>query len=68
MTNAKNPVLFIHGEEDTLVPFEMCQRLYDACPVEKDIFTVPGATHAYSYYDAKEEYDAKVKAFIEKYI
>lgn len=68
MVNAKNPVLFIHGEEDTLVPFEMCQRLYDACPVEKDIFTVPGATHAYSYYDAKEEYDAKVKAFIEKYI
>lgn len=68
MANAKNPVLFIHGEEDTLVPFEMCQRLYDACPVEKDIFTVPGATHAYSYYDAKEEYDAKVKAFIEKHM
>lgn len=68
MANAKNPVLFIHGEEDTLVPFEMCQRLYDACPAPKDIFTVPGATHAYSYYDAKEEYDAKVKAFIEKYI
>ncbi len=68
MTSAKNPVLFIHGEDDTFVPFEMCQRLYDACPAPKEIFTVPGATHAYSYYDAKEEYDAKVKAFIEKYM
>lgn len=68
MANAKNPVLFIHGEDDTFVPFEMCQQLYDACPAPKEIFTVPGAVHAYSYYDAKEEYDAKVKAFIEKYM
>lgn len=67
MKNAKNPVLFVHGEEDTFVPFPMCQRLYDACPVEKDIFTVPGAIHAYSYYDARDEYNEKVRAFIEKY-
>lgn len=68
MANAKNPVMFIHGEEDALVPFPMCQKLYDACPVDKEIFTVPGAAHAYSYYDAKEEYDARVKAFIERNI
>ena len=68
MANAKNPVMFIHGEDDTFVPFSMCQRLYDACPTDKDKFTVPGAVHAYSYYDAKEEYDEKVKAFIEKHI
>lgn len=68
MANAKNPVLFIHGEEDALVPFPMCQKLYDACPTPKDIFTVPGAAHAYSYYDAKEEYDLKVKDFIEKHV
>lgn len=67
MKNAKNPVLFVHGEEDTFVPFPMCQRLYDACPVEKDIFTVPGAIHAYSYYDARDEYNEKIRVFIEKY-
>lgn len=67
MKNAKNPVLFIHGEEDTKVPFEMCQRLYDACPTEKEIFTVPGAVHAYCYYDAKEEYDRRMRAFIAKH-
>lgn len=68
MQNAVNPVIFIHGEEDALVPFEMCKRLYNACPTDKEMFAVPGAVHAYSYYDAKEEYDRRVKAFIEKHI
>lgn len=67
MKNAKNPVLFIHGEADTFVPFPMCRRLYDACSVEKDIFTVPDAIHAFSYYDARAEYNAKVTEFIEKH-
>lgn len=68
MKNAKNPVLFVHGEKDMLVPFEMCSQLYDACPVPKDIFTVPDAEHAYCYYDAKEEYEKKVKEFLGKYM
>lgn len=68
MVNAKNPVLFIHGEKDALVPFEMCGKLYDACPTPKEIFTVPDAEHAYCYYDAKEEYEAKVKEFLGKYM
>ncbi len=68
MKNAKNPVLFIHGDEDTLVPYEMCGKLYEACPVEKEMFTVKGAAHAFSYYGAKKEYDARVKAFVEKYV
>lgn len=68
MKNAKNPVLFIHGDNDKLVPFEMCGELYEACPAPKDIFTVEGAEHAYCYYDARDEYNAKMKEFIEKYI
>lgn len=68
MKNAKNPVLFVHGEKDMLVPFEMCGQLYDACPTPKDIFTVPDAEHAYCYYDAKEEYEEKVKEFLGKYM
>ncbi len=68
MQNAVNPVMFIHGDKDALVPVEMCKRLYDACPTEKELFIVPGAEHAYSYYDAKDEYDSRVKAFIEKHI
>ncbi len=69
MKDAKNPILFIHGTKDPVVPFEMGQRLYDSCTaVEKDKLFVEGAIHAYSYYDAKEEYDAKVTEFLDKYL
>ncbi|MBR1806750.1 MAG: alpha/beta hydrolase, partial [Selenomonadaceae bacterium] len=42
----KVPVLFIHGDADTLVPFEMCGRLFDACTSPKEKFVVAGAGHA----------------------
>lgn len=65
---AKNPMLFIHGGADTFVPTRMGLQLYEACTVPKDILIVKGAVHAYSYYDAPEEYRAKVKGFIKKYM
>ena len=65
MKYAKNPVLFIHGDADTFVPTYMCHKLYDACPTAKDKLIVPGAVHAFSYYDAKEEYEKKVSEFID---
>lgn len=68
MNKAKNPMLFIHGEADTYVPFEYGKRLYDACPVEKDFMWVPDTVHAFSYYNAKEEYEQKVTDFIKKHL
>lgn len=68
MNKAKNPMLFIHGEADTYVPFEYGKRLYDACPVEKDFMWVPDTVHAFSYYNAKEEYEQKVTEFIKKHL
>lgn len=69
MKDSKNPILFVHGTEDKFVPFSMAERLYDACDcVEKDKLFVEGAVHAYSYYDAKEEYDAKMIEFLDKYL
>lgn len=64
MDKAKNPMLFIHGEADTYVPFEFGKKLYEACPVEKDYMWVPDTIHAFSYYNAKEQYDEKVKGFL----
>ncbi len=68
MNKAKNPILFVHGMEDTFVPFEHGKRLYEACKVEKDCLWVPNTVHAFSYYNAKDEYEAKIKAFIAKYM
>ncbi len=68
MYKAKNPMLFIHGATDDFVPFEFGKQLYAACPVEKDYLWVPDTIHAYSYYNAKDEYEAKIKEFIAKTI
>jgi len=68
LKQAKNPILFIHGGADTFVPTWMGIRLHEACPVPKDILIVEGAVHAYSYYDATEDYQNKVKEFISKHL
>lgn len=68
MDKAKNPVLFIHGDEDTFVPFEYGKQLYEACPTPKDYFWAPGSKHADSYYKSKEQYEEKVKSFIAKHL
>lgn len=68
MKNAARPVLFIHGDADTYVPTEMVYRLHEACPTPKDLLIVKGAIHAYSYYDAPELYQKKVKDFFAKYM
>ncbi len=69
INDSANPVLFIHGTADVFVPFEMGERLYNACTaVEKDKLFVDGVAHAYCYYDAKEEYDHKLTDFLDKYL
>ena len=69
MEDAKNPILFVHGTKDPVVPFEMGEKLYEACTsVEKDKLFVEGAIHAYSYYDAKQEYEEKMIEFYSKYL
>lgn len=62
------PMFFIHGDADTYVPTWMVYPLYNAKPMPKERWIVPGAKHAVSYKENKDEYTARVKAFIEKYI
>ena len=68
LKKCKIPMLFIHGDADTFVPYEMMDIVYDACPTEKDKLTVPGAPHARSACLNPELYWGKVKEFIDKYI
>ena len=67
--NARVPMLFIHGDKDKFVPTYMATLLHNACSADyKDILIVRGADHAMSYKVGKEEYEAKVQEFIEKFI
>lgn len=62
------PMLFIHGDADTYVPTDMVYPLYEAKPGPKELWVVPGARHAVSYKENKEEYTRRVKDFVNKYI
>ncbi|MDR1025423.1 MAG: alpha/beta hydrolase [Treponema sp.] len=62
------PTLFIHGEADTFVPFEMCARLYEACAAEKELYTVPGAEHGAAYNTDADNYERRLALFLEKYL
>ena len=61
----KVPVLFIHGDADKLVPFEMMTQLYDACTAPKEKFVVAGAGHADAKSSNPAAYFDKVFAFID---
>lgn len=66
LRKCKVPVLFIHGEDDHLVPCEMSYRNYEACASDKMIFTVPGAGHTLSYMVDYEGYRKAVATFMKK--
>ena len=62
------PMMFIHGEDDKVVPPENCRELYDACPAPKEILLIPGAGHMAAGVRAHDEYYEKVFEFVGKYV
>lgn len=63
------PMLFIHGEEDTFVPYAMLDVVYEACASpDKEKLSVPGAAHGEASWEAPELYWATVEAFLAKHI
>ena len=66
---SKTPTLFVHGDADAFVPTKMVYEVYDACACpDKDILIVHGADHAASFITDQPAYEAKLDAFIEKYV
>ena len=61
---AKVPILMIHGEKDTFVPCEMCERIYVNCASPKKKLIIKGAAHAESYYKDTKAYEAAMDSFI----
>ena len=44
------PVVFVHGDDDDFVPYDMSVRLHDACTSEKKILiTIHGAGHGLAF-------------------
>lgn len=61
---AKVPILFVHGDADTFVPYEMCEKIYENCASDKQKFIVAGAAHAESFYKDTEGYEQALDKFL----
>ena len=62
------PMLFIHGAADDFVPTWMVYELFEVKPQPKEIWVVPGAAHAVSYRDNRDQYVWRVRNFVSRYI
>lgn len=67
VAQSSTPTLFIHGEEDGFVPFEMLDEIYNVAACPKDIFVVAGAGHAKSREKDPESYWKRVDSFLNSY-
>lgn len=62
------PTLFIHGKEDTFVPFEMLEEVYSVATCPKEKLEVENAGHVESSGKAPNLYWNKVENFLRKYV
>lgn len=66
LAKAEVPMLFIHGDADTFVPFESLQENYDACASsDKQMLVVEGAGHGMSASTDPDLYWNTVDAFVD---
>ena len=69
LQKAQVPMLFIHGDTDTFVPFSMLDVVYEACASpEKEKLVVHDAAHGTAADTDPELYWSTVTAFVGKYI
>ena len=67
LSRARVPILFVHGTEDTTVPYRNGPALYEAYRGEKACLFVPGARHIESLFIDPEGYGREVDRMIKKY-
>jgi len=66
IAQVRAPILFIHGNDDKIVPIRLGRQLYEAAPNPKEFVTLPGAGHNDTYFIGGKEYFDKVVAFLDK--
>ncbi len=59
----KIPVIFLHGDVDDFVPFEMSKEMYDVCVAPKKLVTIKGAGHGLAFPVDKEGYLNALREF-----
>lgn len=65
---SKTPTLFIHGDQDKFVPFEMLDKVYEVANCKKQKLVIEGAKHAEAVSINPELYWKTIDTFIEENI
>lgn len=68
LAKATLPILFVHGRDDMLVPFENGPALYERYQGEKDCFFPENTRHIESMYTCPEEYARKLDGFAARFL
>lgn len=63
--NIEIPILFIHGDSDTFIPYSHTQHMYDLKKGTKQLYIAKGAEHAQSYFVNKDEYVKVIYKFLD---
>lgn len=63
---ATTPILYLHGQNDTLIPPQMSEDLYAATSSAKEIHLFPDTPHASAVYFNRQAYVSILDAFIKK--
>lgn len=59
------PILMIHGDQDTIVPFPLGEQVFLAAPEPKSLYVVKGADHNNLPVVGGTPYFARLKEFVE---
>jgi len=69
VTSEVPPIITIHGDKDSLVPYEQAVRLHkalDAAKVPNQLYTVPGADHGGYTFEQNQKAWAAIREFLKQ--
>lgn len=68
LKNCRIPMLFIHGENDTLIPLEMMYNMSLQIPEQRrQTYVVSEAVHLGAYKQDPKQYEREIDKFLSKY-
>ncbi|WP_300367073.1 alpha/beta hydrolase [Brachyspira sp.] len=68
VSESKVPILFIHGDKDELVNFNMANKLYESCSSYKQKLIIKDGKHISAVFNNENLYWNTIKDFINKFV
>lgn len=63
--NVTTPILYMHGEDDRIIPAYMSQELYQATKGPRQLYIFPKAAHIAAIYDDRYKYSGIIQNFVD---